>query len=589
MNINRETLRIYWYHATRYKVLFFGVLVSIPFVIVLQQILPPLIVANVLDKLSAGDYIQGDAIGSFGSSILLFFLLFMAGSVIGWRIVIYLIWTLEIKVHKDIMERMYNHLMLLDMEYHNNSFGGSIVSRTNKFVNAYTRLIDTLIFDILTIATIALATGLILWSQAPQFVIVFYIITILYIFVTTLLTKKIRKLSSKEASKQNKVTGYLADMVTNVVAVKSFSATKYENKRFSTATSDLADTSTILKWTQLNRDAVFSFTTGMLGVVALTMAIVSVVIYGANIGTVFLVLSFSTNMSRRLHDFSHKTLRNINKSLGDAEEGTRMLLRKPEVLDPKNPKIIKATSGEIVFKSVTFAHDKQQLFKNFSLHIPDGQKVGLVGSSGSGKTTLVKLLLRFIDVQSGKITINNTDVRDTTQSNLRTYMSYVPQEPLLFHRTLKDNIRYGNESASDKELIKASSDAHAHEFISKLDQKYETLVGERGVKLSGGQKQRVAIARALLKNAPILVLDEATSALDSESEQLIQDALWKLMEGKTAIVIAHRLSTIQKMDRIIVLDNGKIIEDGSHSELIKKKNGQYAKLWKHQSGGFLQE
>jgi ATP-binding cassette subfamily B protein len=168
-------------------------------------------------------------------------------------------------------------------------------------------------------------------------------------------------------------------------------------------------------------------------------------------------------------------------------------------------------------------------------------------------------------------------------------MSYVPQEPLLFHRTLEDNIRYGNESASNKELIKASSDAHAHEFISKLDQKYETLVGERGVKLSGGQKQRVAIARAILKDAPILVLDEATSALDSESEQLIQDALWKLMEGKTAIVIAHRLSTIQKMDRIIVLDNGKIIEDGSHKELIKKKNGKYAKLWKHQSGGFLQD
>lgn len=589
MNINRETLRIYWYHATRYKTLLAGALLSIPFVVTLQQILPPIVVANVLDRLSIGDYTQGDVIGSFGPSIVLYFLLFIGGSVIGWRIVVYFIWTLEIKVHKDIMERMYGHLMLLDMEYHNNSFSGSVVSRTNKFVNAYTRLIDTLIFDILTIITIALATGIVLWSSAPQFVIVFYIITIVYIVVTTWLTKKIRQLSSKEASKQNKVTGYLADMITNVVAVKSFSATESEEKRFSAVTSDLADTSTRLKWTQLNRDAVFSFTTGMLGVVALTMAVISVVVYEANIGTVFLVLSFSTNMARRLHEFSHKTLRNINKSLGDAEEGTLMLLRTPEVLDPENPKEFNSTLGKIDFSNITFTHDKQELFKDFSLHIPDGQKVGLVGHSGSGKTTLVKLLLRFIDVQKGSISINTIDVRDVTQSNLRSSMSYVPQEPLLFHRTLEENIRYGKTSASKKELINASSDAHAHEFINKLDEKYETLVGERGVKLSGGQKQRIAIARAMLKNAPILVLDEATSALDSESEQLIQDALWKLMDGKTAIVIAHRLSTIQKMDRIIVLDKGKIIEDGSHADLLKKKDGHYARLWKHQSGGFLQD
>lgn len=588
MNVNRETLRIYWYHATRYKTLLTGALFSIPFVVILQQIVPPIIVADVLDRLSEGDYVSGDVFGSFGSSLVWYFVLFIGGSVIGWRIVVYFLWTLEIKVHKDMMERMYNHLISLDMEYHNDSFSGSIVSRTNKFINSYTRLIDTLIFDILTIITIAIATGVILWSRATQFVVVFYIITIVYIIVTTWLTKKIRQLSSIEAAKQNKVTGYLADMITNVLAVKSFSAVEMENKRFSKATSDLASTSTRLKWTQLNRDAVFSFTTGMLGVVALTMAIVSVVVYGANIGTVFLVLSFSTNMSRRLHEFSHKTLRNINKSLGDSEEGTLTLLRQPAVLDPEVSKKLNISEGVVCFNDVTFAHDKHGLFKNFSLAIPNGQKIGLVGHSGAGKTTLVKLLLRLTDIDSGAITINGVDIRHVSQPELRSSMTYVPQEPLLFHRTLEENILYGQPSATRSQLLKASTDAHATEFIDNLDKGFKTLVGERGVKLSGGQKQRVAIARAMLKEAPILLLDEATSALDSESEQLIQDALWKLMEGKTAIVIAHRLSTIQKMDRIIVLEDGKIIEDGSHQDLLKKK-GQYAKLWKHQSGGFLQD
>jgi ATP-binding cassette subfamily B protein len=588
MNVNRETLRIYWHHATRYKALLIGALVSLPLVIVLQQVLPPIVVANVLDRLSTGDFIAGDVFGSFGQSLFVYFVLFIGGSVVGWRIIVYFLWTLEIKVHKDLTERMHGHLMSLDMEYHNNSFGGSIVSRTNKFVNAYTRLIDTLIFDILTIITIAAATGIILWSRAPQFVVVFYVITIIYIIVTTWLTKRIRELSSLEAAKQNKVTGYLADMITNVLAVKSFSAAKNESDRFATATTDVANTSTRLKWTQLNRDAAFSFTTGMLGVVALGMAIVSVVVYEANIGTVFLVLSFSTNMSRRLHEFSHKTLRNINKSLGDAEEGTMTLLRRPTIIDPKYPLLMDTSKGNVSFKNVTFAHNKHGLYHNFSLDIPSGQKIGLVGRSGAGKTTLVKLLLRFTDIDSGKITINNIDIREVTQSDLRSSMTYVPQEPLLFHRTLEENILYGKPSATTQQLMKASQDAHAEEFIDNLDNKYKTLVGERGVKLSGGQKQRVAIARAMLKDAPILLLDEATSALDSESEQLIQDALWKLMEGKTAIVIAHRLSTIQKMDRIIVLEDGKIIEDGTHKDLLKKK-GQYAKLWTHQSGGFLQD
>lgn len=261
-----------------------------------------------------------------------------------------------------------------------------------------------------------------------------------------------------------------------------------------------------------------------------------------------------------------------------------------EIKDPSTPEKSSISSGRISFNSVDFTHTgaKRSIFKNLSLSIKPGEKVGLVGHSGSGKTTLTKLVLRFADIESGTIEIDGQNIAKITQDNLRAKISFVPQEPLLFHRSLADNISYGKPGASMQEIEAVAKMANAFEFVKDLPEGYKTLVGERGVKLSGGQRQRIAIARAMLKNAPILVLDEATSALDSESEALIQDALWKLMDGKTAIVIAHRLSTIQKMDRIIVLDNGKIIEQGSHKELIRQ-NGKYAELWNRQSGGFIEE
>jgi ATP-binding cassette subfamily B protein len=225
--------------------------------------------------------------------------------------------------------------------------------------------------------------------------------------------------------------------------------------------------------------------------------------------------------------------------------------------------------------------------KDFSLTIKQGEKVGLIGYSGSGKTTLTKLLLRFMDVTDGSITINGLDIRDISQKELRSHIAYVPQEPLLFHRSIAENIGYGRPGANKKDVHKVGKTAYVDEFIKELSHGYDTLVGEKGVKLSGGQRQRVAIARALLKDAPILVLDEATSALDSRSEQYIQKALWKLMENRTALVIAHRLSTIQRMDRIVVMDKGRVAEVGTHNELLKHPQGIYAKLWEHQSGGYL--
>jgi ATP-binding cassette subfamily B protein len=253
---------------------------------------------------------------------------------------------------------------------------------------------------------------------------------------------------------------------------------------------------------------------------------------------------------------------------------------------PVKPVTMSAPNGS----SVTFTHDENDaaLFENFSVDIKAGERIGLVGRSGSGKTTLTRLLLRFSDVDSGSITIDGQSITDISQIDLRSHIAYVQQEPMLFHRSLRANIAYGKPDASDEQILDAAKSANALEFIGKLPKGLDTIVGERGVKLSGGQRQRVAIARAILKDAPILVLDEATSALDSESEKLIQDALVTLMNGRTSIVIAHRLSTISKLDRIIVLDQGKIIEQGSHSELLAAE-GRYARLWSHQSGGFIEE
>jgi ATP-binding cassette subfamily B protein len=285
-------------------------------------------------------------------------------------------------------------------------------------------------------------------------------------------------------------------------------------------------------------------------------------------------------------------MRTITRALGDAKAMTEILDTPAAVKDKPSPELSRIAQGAIAFNDVSFTHadakKSDALFEHFNLQIPAGQKVGLVGHSGSGKTTLTRLLLRFADIDGGAITIDGQNIANITQDDLRRSIAYVPQEPLLFHRSLRENIAYGKPEASDHEIREAARKAHAAEFIERLPKGYETEVGERGVKLSGGQRQRIAIARAILKDAPILVLDEATSALDSESERLIQAALWELMKGRTAIVIAHRLSTVQRMDDIVVLKDGKIAEQGTHAQLLKT-GGHYADLWVHQSGGFIEE
>jgi len=284
-------------------------------------------------------------------------------------------------------------------------------------------------------------------------------------------------------------------------------------------------------------------------------------------------------------------VRGLEQAFLDASKVTDILSQSPEITDAEDAQDLTITSAQITLNNVSFAYQdakQQTVISNLNLAIKSGQSIGLVGKSGGGKSTLTQLLLRYMDITSGEILIDGRNIAQVTQTSLREKIAYVPQDPYLFHRSLRDNIAYGKPNATDAEIIVAAKAAYAYDFIQDLPNGLHTVVGERGVKLSGGQRQRIAIARAILKNAPILILDEATSALDSESEAYIQKALQKLMENRTSIVIAHRLSTIAKLDRVIVLDKGKVVEDGTHAELLKKK-GTYATLWNHQSGGFIEE
>jgi ATP-binding cassette subfamily B protein len=584
-----QTARLFLSHAMKYPTLVIGSMVSVPFTVLLNQYVPPLIAAYILNRLSTGDYVQGQVWQSFGIILIVYAVAGLAGTM-SWRIVDYFTWRLEAKVLRDLSQTVFRHLLEQSADFHANSFGGSLVSQSNKLNGAYVRIADATVYQVLPLIWGLLFASVILIGKAPLFVAGLFFTTILYLSISVRVTGPARTKSRLHATAESKQTGLLADSISNVMAVKSFAGKKYEFTRFKKVSEHTYGLFLDLMKAVQVQMLYFSTLTRTVQIVALVTAVISVVSYQAEIGTVFLILSYTATIADQLFTFSNNSLRNYNRAFGDASEMTAILQLKPEITDPAKPEVAKLHRGLIKFEDVTFSHkgNHDALFKNLNVRIKPGEKIGLVGHSGSGKTTFTRLLLRFSDINEGAITIDGQDIRKVTQDDLHRAIAYVPQEPLMFHRSLSDNIRYGNFSSPQREIEAVAKMAHAHDFIKDLPEGYETLVGERGVKLSGGQRQRIAIARAMLKNAPILLLDEATSALDSESEVLIQDALWKLMEGRTAIVIAHRLSTIQKMDRILVMENGQIAEEGSHKELIRK-NGTYAELWNHQTGGFIEE
>lgn len=588
--INRQTLHFYWQEVKRQPWQHAYMMALRPVYILTAYYLGPYIGSLALDKLSKGGDLQ--LMRDFGTYMVLI-VLFEAVHLFTAREQVKVLWKVQATAMRRLGNTCYDKLLTHSAKFHADNFTGSLVSQTNRFISSFERLHDTVYWQVYPIFLSTLFTSILLYKRVPQFVIVFNFLTIIFALVAYRRNKMSIALNAKRAATETQRTAQLADSVTNIMAIKSFAHEDTENKRFRDRTKAVFDAEINLRNFVLNNELLMGVLISIMVVSVLVFGVRNVLLGVTTPGTLLLMFSGIRDHSNRLREFNNNVLRNLARVMGDAEEMTQILLEPTDVKDPIKPVSLRVNEGNVELNNVTFGYGKRSnddsLFEGFNMSIKSGEKVGLVGPSGGGKTTVTKLLLRFMDIQDGQITIDGHNIADATQANVRRAIAYVPQEPLLFHRSLAENISYGKPTATMKEIVDAAKKANAHNFIQELPDGYDTLVGERGVKLSGGQRQRVAIARAMIKDAPILVLDEATSALDSESEKLIQAALWKLMEGRTTIVIAHRLSTIQHMDRIVVLDKGQVVEEGAHKDLVKKKDGLYARLWSHQSGGFLED
>lgn len=476
------------------------------------------------------------------------------------------------------------------MSFHSNRFGGTLVSQTSKFMSAYQQLLETITFPFLPVVCSVIFTCAILAPRVPLYVVILMVLLAIYACVSYYMYKRILSLNEKAASAQNQLSGELSDSVANILAVKTSGREDYERALFDQANRNVVERDSKRMWASLTRGIITA------AITVVIMSVVAVFIAGGNAwfgitpGTLVMMFTYTYTVTNQFN-FINNGLQRFNRAFGDASGMTATLDEPRLVADKPGAPAMVVREGTIDFQNIGFYYTdgnvKTPVFEDFNLHIPAGQRVGLVGLSGAGKTTLTKLLLRLSDIQDGRILIDGQNVADCTQQSLRRSIAYVPQEALLFHRTIAENISYGCPDATMEQIREAARLANALEFIENLPQGFETITGERGVKLSGGQRQRVAIARALLADCPVLVLDEATSALDSESEALVQDALKTLMRGRTCIVVAHCLSTVASLDRIVVLDHGKVAEDGPHAELIKA-GGEYAHLWDRQTGAYLE-
>ncbi len=548
---------------------------------------PPLVIGNLLQRFGDQQTISTSQLIPF---ISLFAGLWLTGEAF-WRIGGY--W--QIQLEARIIERLYNtamrEMLEKDLSFFHENFSGSLTKKTIAYAKNFEAFFDVLSYSVFSQVLPLIFVSVILWRFSPFLVLGLIGMTGITLLCVLPMIKKRQIYVAERETAYNIASGHIADVFSNIDAVRAFANEPHES---SVHEYHIHDALAKAKRTWHYQNQRIELATSPLYVLTNVIGVVIALVIGGsnstNIAAVFVTFSYYSGFSRIMWEFS-RIYRQIESNLSEAAQFTELLTHKPKIRDAVKTRDITINHGTISMNDVSFRYQDNShnlLFRHLNLHIASGEKIGLVGRSGGGKTTITKLLLRFMDVTDGEILMDEVNIAQITQKTLRSSIAYVPQEPVMFHRSLTDNIKYGKLDATNTEIRRVAKQAHALEFIEALPQGFDTLVGERGVKLSGGQRQRIAIARAMLKNAPILLLDEATSALDSESEMLIQDALWKLMENRTAIVIAHRLSTIQKMDRIIVLDQGKIVEEGTHKELIRQ-NGTYADLWSHQSGGFLDE
>ncbi len=497
---------------------------------------------------------------------------------------------LELNGNFHLARLCFDTLSNQSMTFHTSRFGGSLVSQTSRFMGGYVGLVDVVVYSLIPTLASIVCTIVLLWPASPLFVCILFLMLTVYVVVAYTMYQRILPLSAATAAAQNKLSGVLSDAVTNILAVKTCGREDFERQLFDEADREAMTAERVSMNAMMRRGAMTS------GLITFIMFVTSIFVvggnawYGISAGTLVMMFTYTYNLSMRFN-YINSMMARMNRAVGDAAEMTKVL-DEPRLAEdaPGAPELV-VSEGAVDFEHLAFRYEDaaegDYVFRDLTLHVPAGQRVGLVGRSGSGKTTLTKLLLRLSDVQEGRVLVDGQDISACAQQSLRRQVAYVPQEALLFHRSIRENIAYGRPDATEDEVREAARLANALEFVDRLPRGLDTMVGERGVKLSGGQRQRVAIARAILADCPILVLDEATSALDSESEALVQGALENLMRGRTSIVVAHRLSTVAALDRIVVLDEGQIVEDGTHAEL-SRAGGTYESLWDRQTGAFLE-
>jgi ATP-binding cassette subfamily B protein len=584
-SVTRRSLYYYWKVTRMQLPMFILAVVSTVGYVFFLSFGNPFMLGRIIDRISAEPVAADQVFVVFGPYILALLVINLLGQA-GSKLQDWTVWKLQLRANYELASMSFKQLSKQSMNFHNNRFGGSLVSATTKFIGGYSTLIEVFIYAWLAIIGAAVFTVIMLTPIVPLYVALLSVLLFIYVVAANTLFKRILPLNAVASNAQNKLSGVLSDIVTNILSVKTYGREAYEFERFEEANKEVLAADSKRMWSSTFRQIVTSAITVVIMMLVVIFVTGGNAWFGITAGALVMIFSYTVSLTMQFNRIG-SAFATLNRAFGDAHDMTLMLDEPRLVDDRADAPDLKVSQGDIDFEDVTFAYsdadDQNKVFRDFSLRIPAGQRVGLVGRSGSGKTTLTTLLLRLSNLQEGKILIDGQDIADVTQVSLRQQVGYVPQEPLLFHRSIQDNIAYGRPDASIEEVRAAAKLANALEFIDELPNGFDTFVGERGVKLSGGQRQRVAIARAILADTPILVLDEATSALDSESEKLIQDALQNLMRNRTSIVVAHRLSTVASLDRIVVLSDGAIIEDGTHEELVAA-GGEYAQLWNRQTG-----
>lgn len=581
----RDIIKVFLRHIRPYRSHVFFILLGIIMAESLG-IASPWFYKSFFDTLATGAPTNAATIQTLIGLVIIIFGL-RVGSWFFYRLTNLLNNIVQPKIMVDLERTSFSYILDHSYRFFANNFTGSLVRKVQRISRAFEDLSDNVIRQFLPLFIIIIGSMIALWQRSRLIALATFVWIVLFILANYLISIWKLKYDIKRAAKDSEATGAMADALTNNTTIKLFTNQAHERgiyqriteeyRKLRTLTWNLAEINDAVQW-------------GLIITIEFTVLYAAVKLWGRGlltIGDFALLQGYLLALFNQIWNLG-RIIRRTYESMADAKEMVAILNTPHEIKDLARAKTLKVKKGAITFKNVKFEYRAGRLILDkFNLAIAPREKVALVGPSGAGKSTVTKLLLRFHDINSGWIKIDNQDISQVTQESLRRNIAVVPQEPILFHRTLLENIRYGRLEAADGEIIAAAQKARCHHFIEQLPDGYNTFVGERGIKLSSGERQRVAIARAILKNAPILLLDEATSSLDSESEALIQEALAELMQCKTAIVVAHRLSTILKMDRIVVIDESRVVDAGTHAELMEK-DGLYRKLWQIQSSGFIQ-